>query len=313
MNILCATDDNYVPYCGIMLTSLFENNKDEDIHVFILTESLSLENNKKYADLAKKYRQEITIVIVNKDSFKNCPVKPGDHVSTAAYFRLMVSDLLPADIDKILYLDCDIIINGSLKGIYNSDISNQACGVIFDEAGFDIINYTRNNLDIKRHQYLNSGVLLINLDYWRKHNVSLRCMEYVDSHSDNLAFHDQDTLNAVLKDEISFLPIKYNFQTGYITKQVFNSYPEAFQKEIQDSVKSPVVIHFTGKQKPWIKGCRQPYTPIWDKYRKLSFWKDNSIIIPKMSLKTKLEVWRNELIWKLGIKKRPQTYIHTCS
>ena len=104
MNILCATDDNYVPYCGIMLTSLFENNKEQDIVVYLMTAELNEKNIADLDKLAEQYHQEIHIVKVDNDVLKNCPIRIGDHVSISAYYRLMASSLLSKSVDKILYL-----------------------------------------------------------------------------------------------------------------------------------------------------------------------------------------------------------------
>ena len=113
-NILCATDDNYVPYCGIMLTSLFENNKGLNFCIYILVEHLSNKSKSEFATLAKKYSQNIEIITVDGEKLKECPIRTGDHVSIVTYYRLLAPILLPSDVDKILYLDCDMIINGNI-------------------------------------------------------------------------------------------------------------------------------------------------------------------------------------------------------
>ena len=120
-NILCATDDNYVPYCGIMLTSLFENNKELKLYIYILAEHLSDRSRNEFATLARNYNQKIEIITVNNDTLKDCPIRIGDYVSIATYYRLLAPILLPSEIDKVLYLDCDIIINDNISELYNED------------------------------------------------------------------------------------------------------------------------------------------------------------------------------------------------
>ena len=104
-NILCATDDNYVPYCGIMLTSLFENNKELKLCIYILAEHLSDKSRNEFATLARNYCQRIEIITVENEVFNKCPIRPGDHVSIVTYYRLLAPILLPSNIDTILYLD----------------------------------------------------------------------------------------------------------------------------------------------------------------------------------------------------------------
>lgn len=108
INILCTPDNNYVPYCGIMLTSLLENNKDASFSIYIISDNLSDENKIALKKLIQLYRCNIIFIPINKELFKQCPIREGDHVSIAAYYRIFAPKLLPENINKIIYLDCDI-------------------------------------------------------------------------------------------------------------------------------------------------------------------------------------------------------------
>lgn len=312
-NILCATDDNYVPYCGIMLTSLFKNNYNENIHVFILTAGISKSNQTKLNELANTYSQTIDIIIVNAESFKKCPIRPDkDHVSIATYYRLAVTELLPKDIDRILYLDCDMIIHNSIKELYDVNLSQYACAAVKDEAFFTNAPYER--LEIVKDlalPYFNAGMLLINLGYWRKHNVMERCMNYIAENSERLTFHDQDVLNGVLFGHIKYLKPAYNLQTGFLYTTYFVNFDSNLQQEIREAISSPVIIHYTGYSKPWQEISRHPYTTQWRYYKNQSLWEMMPLIKSKFHIKSWLLGLRNEIIWKLGIKHRPQSYIVT--
>ena len=102
INILCTPDDNYIPYCGIMLTSLFENNKDAKIHVYLMTETMSDSNWARLQELTRKYSQNIYPIIIDRRKLKDCPMHDDDYVSLATYYRLLAPQLLPQEIDKIL-------------------------------------------------------------------------------------------------------------------------------------------------------------------------------------------------------------------
>ena len=306
MNILCATDDNYVPYCGIMLTSLFENNKDQDIVVYLMTAGLNEKNIVDFDKLSKLYDQEIRIISVDNNVLKNCPIRIGDHVSIVTYYRLLAPILLPKSVDKVLYLDCDIIINKSLIDLYEVNIENYAFGATLDDDFQGQDKYHRLQYDSQK-MYCNAGMLLINLDYWRKNSVMERCFEYIDNNSDRLKLHDQDTLNVVLQDEKQLLPITYNFQTGFFHVQCHFS--DEFLKQIFEIVKDvPIVLHYTGNCKVWDIGSKHPYVEYYLYYRSISLWKDFPLI-DKRTLKDKLLQLRNEIIWRLGIIKRPESYI----
>ena len=306
-NILCATDDNYVPYCGIMLTSLFENNKELNFCIYILAEHLSEKSRNEFATLAKKYSQKIEIITVDSKRLKDCPIRTGDHVSIVTYYRLLAPILLPSDVDKILYLDCDMIINGNISALYNEDIKEHPIAMSKDEAFFIEEKYER--LDYcKSYAYKNAGVTLINLKYWRENKIADKCLEYISKYPERVKFHDQDTLNAVLHKEIKLLPIKYNLQTGFLYTD-YTRYYENDMPEILEATKSPVIIHFTGVSKPWFKDSRHPYRKRFMHYKNISLWKAHPLKENRYSLYERIIRLRNEIIWALGIMKRPKSYI----
>lgn len=307
IKILCTPDDNYIPYCGIMLTSLFENNKDIDFEVYIMCETLELKNIENLELLSKHYNTKIHIIYVNKSTFKDCPIRNGDHISIAAYYRLIAADILPKNLDRILYLDCDMIINGNIKELYDHDINEYAFGAVIDEAYFNNAKYERLYYD-KKYSYINSGVILFNLSYWRENNLAQKCLEYISRNPDKVKFHDQDTLNAVLHKEMKLLPIKYNLQTGFLLTD-YTKYYKNEMPEILEATKSAVIIHFTGESKPWFKDSRHPYRKRFIHYKNISLWKAYRLKKNRYSLYERIIRLRNEVIWALGIKKRPRSYI----
>ena len=305
-NILCATDDNYIPYCGIMLTSLFEKNKDLSFEVYIICETLSHKNAERLGLLAKHYNTKIHIIYINNNTFKDCPIRTGDHISIAAYYRLIAADVLPDKLDKILYLDCDMIVNSNIKELYDYDIEKYAFGAIIDEDYLNGAKYERLKYD-KSFSYINSGVILFNLEYWRKNRLAKKCLDYISEYPERIKFHDQDTLNAVLHKEMRLLPLKYNFQTGFLYKS--HKLEQRFIDEINESLYSPGIIHYTGPNKPWLKGSKHPFAKRYMHYKNISLWRKTPLSKEKFSFKDRIHKLMTTLVWKLGIKKRPETYI----
>lgn len=310
INILCSTDDNYVPFCGIMLTSLFENNRKENFDVYLFTERLKEDNIKNLQRMIADYGNQLYICYVDENVVKNFPIKLSDHVSLATYYRLFAPALLPEHVHKIIYLDCDMIVNGSICSLWNEDVSECALRAVEDESGNEISKFNRLHYS-DRSGYFCAGMLLMNLDYWRKHNVMERCLKYISDYPERLLFHDQDVLNAVLYKEKKTLSLKYNFQTGFLymcenEKDVFSS---EIQNEIWDTIfKSPVIIHYTGPYKPWFPHSNHPYVNYFLHYKKISYWNK---LLPKYTVSIKEEFRRiiNNIIWILGIRPRPKTYI----
>lgn len=253
MNIVCCTDNNYVIPCGVLITSVCENNSSEDIKIYILTEGISLENQERLKAVVAKYGKQIEFYTVDKKAFANCPI--SRHITLATYFRLIMTDILPQDIEKVLYLDCDIIVRHSLHSLWNTDIDSYAAGVIPDMSIDDIRIYNRLQYP-SYFGYFNAGVLLVNLRYWREKNLSDRFFEIINQYPERLRYHDQDVLNIALREIKLNLHMKYNVQHGYFFKDPLIS--RKYWEEREQAIIDPVILHYSGN-KPWFIEFDTPY------------------------------------------------------
>mgnify|MGYP000466571498 CR=1 FL=1 len=118
MDIVCSIDNNYVLHCAVMLTSLFENNRSESHVIHLLTEGLTPDNRKLIEDLVHSYNGRFCYYLIDSDVLKSCPIKATDHLTIATYYRLLMADILPKSLERILYLDCDIVVNRSIKKLW---------------------------------------------------------------------------------------------------------------------------------------------------------------------------------------------------
>ena len=126
VSILCATDNNYAPCCGVMLSSVFESNRDSRVMAYVLIDKpMDRWNTSRFAKLAQKYESSIVFVMVNNSYLEKFPIKGMDYWSIATYYRLYVAELLPKDVHRILYLDCDIIVKGNLCPLFQMDMENK--------------------------------------------------------------------------------------------------------------------------------------------------------------------------------------------
>lgn len=308
INILCATDANYAALCGIMLTSLLRNNLDSRINIFILTEGISKEDNDKYYNLEKIYNTKINLLQIEKSQFEKCPLWAGDHLSVAAYYRLMAPELLPEDIDKILYLDCDIIVNNSIKELWNENIDGYAIGAIIDAQFYNDEFYERLCIP-QKNKYFNSGVMLMNLKYWRDNNVTDRCFECILKKKMILKYHDQDTLNVVLNSETKLLPLKYNLQSPFLMKKL-QEYYTCMSSEIHSAIKRPIIIHYIGGGKPWWGLSFHPYRTVFFENKHISFWKNTQLTKFNIKTKDKIKFQIVNLLILAGIKNSSEIFIN---
>ena len=208
IHIACNIDTSYVKYCIVMLTSLFENNQNVSFHIHVIAGELSAEARSLLCDWVEKhYSQTLTIYEAGEDLLKGCMIYGDSHISLATYYRIFLETILPQNLQKVIYLDCDLVVNGSILDFWNTDIKEVAVGCIEDMWSGKPDNYTRLHYNAS-FSYFNAGVLLVNLDYWRNIGFQQKAVKYISQHVNELIFNDQDVLNALLYDQYfgKFLP-----------------------------------------------------------------------------------------------------------
>lgn len=308
ITIVCATDNNYAPYCGIMLTSVFENNNDRDISVFILVDKpLEKKQQRRFKKLSDHYGTVIRFIMVDNSFFEKFPLK-GDvknlkHWSIVTYYRLYSEELLPKDVDKVLYLDCDIIVNRPIGVLFDMDWEGYAVGGIPDMCTEWQEYYDRLGYD-KDKGYFNAGVLFMNLEYWRTHDIGQKCIDYLSTYYDRIFNNDQDVLNVITCDCKKNLPVTYNYQMQLRMPFFFNTFNERMKKDILET-NSPHIIHYTAELKPWmIRYYFHPFNSEWHKYKKLSPWKHIKDKLPED--RAFVGLIKRYFLWPLGIMvKKP--------
>lgn len=271
MEIVCNIDERYVPYCGIMLTSLLDNNRDAEVTIHIVSAGLSASAITVLTDIVETgFSQQIKFYFVGDDMIKNLPHFEHDYISLATYFRCFLTEILPDSIKKVIYIDCDILVLGSLKPLWNTDVSGYALAAVEDMNSSFTDKHLRLGLN-ENYLYFNAGVLLVNLDYWRNHDVLPRLMTWLDKNRNRIVAHDQDLLNAVLHEEVTYLPHRWNMQEGMLRRRR-HTLPSS-EETIDSEMRHAAIIHFAGKHKPWQEKCINPYKPKWEYYTDMSPWK----------------------------------------
>jgi lipopolysaccharide biosynthesis glycosyltransferase len=277
LTIICSTDDNFVQHCSVMLTSVLLSN--DRVTVWLLTEGLTEFNINILKNEVESKGGVFNYVEVDSEIISKLPMPKKDslsHISPATYYRLLVSEILPYSVDKAIYLDCDIIVRGSLNELWNIDISNYAVGAVH-QMWHEVEDAYRLGYPLE-YGYFNAGVLLINLEYWRKYSISKKLVNYLTSNFETILMHDQDALNAVLYNKSFILPCKWNmlhfffFPDSKTIKGVFNGaivneYLE-YKNQLKYNRKNPIVVHYVSKPKPWQKNCFHPFVSEYFSYAK---------------------------------------------
>ncbi len=280
IHIACAADNNYVQHAGVMLTSLFENNKKNKIHIHFFSAEFNESNVLKLEKITNNYCQLFTFYKLNEYDFKDCFI--SNHLTFATYYKIIIPSILEKTTDKVLYLDTDIVVCNDIKKLWNIKVSDYTIAAIND---FNLEGPGRLGFH-KKYNYFNAGVILFNIKSWNQLNLTSKIFDYIKLSTSNLIFHDQDALNANLFDKrLNISPI-YN-QMGFIfelkTKDLLKIYSSI---EIEEIFKTQLVIHYTGSSKPWIYLNIHPFKKEYYKYLLLTEWKNFK---PQANFKTKLK------------------------
>ena len=286
MNIVLATDNNFVRHCSVVIRSILMHN--ESVNIFILTEGLNEENEHYLSGLGKD-NSTVSIVNVPKSLVDDLPMSKhaAAHLSIATYYRLFVTSLLPENVDKVIYLDCDMVILSSLQDLWNIDISDYALGAVYQNFEWSDYYCSWERLNIPREMgYFNAGTLLMNLAYMRKNDFQKQAIEFIRNHQEQIISHDQDVLNALFHGKALPISCRWNFTPLFDSykykKYKFPNIYSRFIEERKSKDFKPVIIHFASKPKPWDYGCLSSYRGYYYEYLDKEHWGE---CIPKRNIK----------------------------
>ncbi len=277
MDIAICLDENFVSHSGIMMTSLCENNIGEDITFHIVSTGLPAKRKEELDGIAKKYQACIRFYDIDDNLTAKMPIgQKGQsyHMqSIASYYRLFLSSTLPDDIDKILYLDGDIIINGSLRNLWETNMEGYGIAAVPDVLFCK--DYHTSRLGYPQEQgYCNAGVLMMNLKFWRENKIEDICLDFVESSAEKIICHDQDVINWVFRDRKILLDLKYNVQQDFLYSLKHQKLSKEFYGQLETAQKNPVIIHYIYGIKPWHKECLHPLRKLYLEYKAMTKWAD---------------------------------------
>ena len=269
--VLCIAfccDENYLMPASIMLESLVKHNRDSYIVAYSFHDDLSENAVRIFKNILGEFG-EMRMCYLPQEAKKiidRAPVAGEYLISKAMYYRLLLPFVVTDDIDKILYLDCDILIRGNLRGIYESELNSALIGGIRD--------YNADEFEASRgvNGYINAGVLLIDIKNTKEKYTQEKMLEemcLLIQRKDLLG--DQDIINIMFNGQIKLLSIIYN--NHYLVQKRF-----AIKERV--IMRDTIVAHFSSNIKPWTKEYLFPYTSEYYSYLK-----------EHIDIKKKLEYW----------------------
>lgn len=263
--VIFGIDKSYILQAFVVIHSILRNSK-ENFHFIILTKDEIVKEADELCEILHKFYDNFSFSIkrIDENAFSDATIF-NSHLSQAAFYRLLISQLV-LEYDKCIYLDCDVLVNGNLKELFEVCIEDyylaavKDCHIISDSS-----KITKHQIQLgipSVENYINSGVLIMNLRKMRKDCLVDKFLE--QAKKKNL-FEDQDVLNFCCYGLIKILPIKYNlfhFYKGNSIKNLFN-YPYT-NEEFDFDWDNPFILHMGGIFKPWISRKYKGADRWWD-------------------------------------------------
>lgn len=293
LHIAYSTDDNYAQHTGVSLISLYEHNQEcEEISVYIIENDISTINKNLLKNIAIEYKRTVQFISL-KEYMKYLKLNMEYKISINSYARLFLSSMVGEQIEKILYLDCDSIILGSLQELWETDLEGYYLAGVKDT----VSKKTKTKIGLSQDdEYINAGMVLINLKAWREHQIEQQFLDFIALYNGNVFHHDQGTMNGVCKGKIKILSPKYNVMSTFFTMKrkeidIYYDMEDYYTaKDLKDAVNNPIFVHFTPAfvNRPWIKGCKHPLKGEYEKYLKMTPWKNEALWNDKRKIGEKI-------------------------
>lgn len=218
-HVVYATDDKFAEVLGVSLVSLYHNSQDmNDIIVYILDSGISDENKQKLVSVSRQYDRTEPVFIPATDICTKLGMNVSvDRGSLSQYARLFVSSDLPSDLNRVIYLDCDILIEKSIRELWNLDLQGKTIAALMDAFS----KQYRKNIGLKKNDIMfNSGVMVIDLNRWKENNIESQLLEFIVQKKGRIQQGDQGALNHVLSHDIYCFEPKFNCGLFFMTLHI---------------------------------------------------------------------------------------------
>lgn len=302
MNICISASDKFIELGAILLHSVVHHAKPDTKFVFfIIDNGISEENRRNVLSMFEREKAEIVFINAG-DIEKDAGMKiDAGRWTLSTLQRLYIAEFLPQDVDRILYLDCDMLVRGPLDALYETDFGDEYV-IAGAEECLSVEN--KNNIGLSEQDpCINAGMLLIDIERWRNFEVGRKSLAFLKENLQHLQFFDQDIINAVLKNRIKLVHQKYNAFTvlfnyrynevlRYRNANCFCS-PQMYREAVDD----PVIVHFTQDTisvRPWYQNGKHQFREQWLQMRNQTPWKDAPLWEDDrpLSIKVKFHIFR---------------------
>lgn len=204
------------------------------------------------------------------------PIRPGDHVSAATFYRLFIAEILPAEIDQAVYLDADMLALRSIAPLFDEPVQEMVAAADHCRPADQIRLWGERG-----GTYFQAGVMVIPLQIWREQEILERFLKVMANEQERIQWWDQDVLNVALRDRWQRLPIWCN-----VCEDVHRALPPSLIET------RAALIHYSGSSKPWNAYNPSPFTAHWDQGYEAVFkhpFNRDALLPPRPSLRSRFK------------------------
>lgn len=294
LNLCLAANNNYAMQTGVTVVSFLENHKKSKTDIYIIQNDFNMVNISLFGEIEKRYNTNIIMIdpgeVLKKveglkfmDTVSKNGVEYAKKMGAAAYSRLFITELIPRGVNKVLYVDSDIIFHGSALHLFEVELKG-GIGAVVD------VWPSSYNKQIGLDEsiiYYSAGVQIIDLQYMRKNHCQELIWEFMNNMEYQYRLFDQDIMNILFSKEITRLPLEYNmmavsrlYSPDLISKMTQKDDITFYTKDEQEyAKKNAKIYHFAGDLfgKPWNFPYANRFSREWYYYFKKSPWSQNSL------------------------------------
>ncbi len=258
IHLAVCFDQGYVPFVYVLLASAFHHNADSRISIHAIAPAILPADGEAITQFVEQRGGRIYFYALAASATQGfaLPNHKTSYFTLANYYRLFFADLVPQSLSKLLYIDIDTLVVGSLKDLFLTDLGGFALGAVHDTE-----MHLRTDLGLtKREDYFNSGVLLINLPQWRLQGITERACDIAVRYPEKVkGWVDQDALNLLLQGNWYRLDSRYNLMNGFIPHDL----P---QRNYEKFLTDKVIVHYSGSPKAWDWACENKLRFLYKRY-----------------------------------------------
>jgi lipopolysaccharide biosynthesis glycosyltransferase len=289
--VVLAADDNFAMPLAVTIRSALDNlSPDRTLRVFILDAGIREETRSRLVQSWPRGRYRIEWLKVDASSLFDVPV--SGHVNLVTYYRVLISRVLPAEISRVIYLDADLVVCADLGRLWDCAFNGQWCLAAQDcaapylDSSQALANYelcasmlgssrpvpNLRELGLQGDAaYFNAGVLLVDLDGWRRENLSARMLDCLARYRQHVTWWDQYALNVVLAGRWGRLDPRWNQGSHVFVYPTWEQSP-LDRRTFEQMRDDPYIVHYTTNSKPWSPLCPHPLRGLYFEYLDRTVW-----------------------------------------